>query len=68
MQHLAISLVAAVSVPLCVFCWMMCVAALALLDSGENPRAALSMPRALLGGRGALASAAAQDPVVGARN
>ena len=64
MQHVAISLVAAVGVPLCVFCWMMCVAALALLDSGENPRAALSMPRALLGDR--RGRAPAQDPVVGA--
>ncbi len=62
MQHVAISLVAAVSVPLFVFCWMMCVAALALLDGGEHPRVVLSMPRTLLRGCGERNAATAQDP------
>lgn len=66
MQHVAISLAAAVGVPLCVFCWMMCVAALALLDNGENPRAVLAMPRALLRGRRERDVAAAADPVISA--
>jgi len=62
MQHVTISLVAAVSVPLCVFCWMMCVAALALLDGGEHPRAVLAMPRTLLRGCRERDAATRQDP------
>lgn len=54
MHYLLVAATAA-AIPLTVFCWMMGVAALALLTNGENPRAVLAMPRTIVRGGGHVA-------------
>ena len=48
MHHYVITATATAAIPVSIFGWMMCVAALAAVANGESPRAVLQMPRTIL--------------------
>ncbi len=48
MHHYLWVATATAAIPLVIFCWMIAVVALVLIQHGENPRAALLVARTLL--------------------
>ncbi len=63
MHYLLAAAVAAAAIPFSIFGWMMGAAALALVTNGENPRAVLLMPRAILGRLGRYEAPIHTDPL-----